>query len=164
VNTKKASRYNIPISYPRVPLPHPGQSYNPSKNDLSNLLVKVTELNSIKIEPIQTTESLEYEKFIEGEDVPEEFKISNNPAIKDENRKTRKEKKKIHRIKMNALKEKEFKQKKINRIKINSVKSLRNIEREKQIAEKKKKNFLMKKENEEKLEKSNLLKNWLYRG
>jgi len=36
---------------------------------------------------------------------------------------------------------------------------LRNIEREKQIAEKKKKNFLMKKkENEEKLEKSNLLK------
>lgn len=33
------------IHYPVVPIPHPGQSYNPSKDDLSKLLYKVVELN-----------------------------------------------------------------------------------------------------------------------
>jgi len=37
----------ISLIYPKVPLPHPGQSYNPSKHDITNLLTKVVELNKL---------------------------------------------------------------------------------------------------------------------
>ena len=37
------------LKYPKVPIPHPGQSYNPNKKDLNKLLTTVVENNKYLI-------------------------------------------------------------------------------------------------------------------
>jgi len=53
------------LRYPKVPLPHPGQSYNPSKEDLTNLLVKVVDLNK---KPVATVGLFEKKPEVVNED------------------------------------------------------------------------------------------------
>ncbi len=55
------------IQYPKVPLPHPGQSYNPSRKDLKNLLVKVVE-NNRPVEIEKKTSEFEEREFQESRD------------------------------------------------------------------------------------------------
>jgi len=89
----------IEINYPKVPLPHPGQSYNPSKNDLKNLLSKVVEYNKPVELPQPQTEMAEIKQFEEDEDGEEEIdpneKISNNPPVLATDKLTRKERNKL---------------------------------------------------------------------
>jgi hypothetical protein len=93
----KSTAIKMEVNYPRVPLPHPGQSYNPSKEDLKHLLSKVVEFNRPLDLPPVSSMTLEVKLFDEEvDDVcdPNE-KISNNPAILAEDKLTRKERNKL---------------------------------------------------------------------
>ena len=107
-------KVTIPIVYPKVPLPHPGQSYNPSKNDLSNLLNKVVEMNTkheslkSKKKPVDEQDGIGKFPMSDGEESEEEydeasFKVSNGPAVDDftqrKNIKRKKENQSTQRIK-----------------------------------------------------------------
>jgi len=139
------------LRYPKVPIPHPGQSYNPSKEDLTNLMVKIVDLNKKpdatvglfekKEEIINEEEKIfisddEFENEVEKEIFDENDNInhlvSNNPPIDDSTRKTRKEKKQIEKLKHLKLIERDAKVRKENRIKLNSAQSIKKIERERQ--------------------------------
>jgi nucleolar protein 53 len=139
IGANKNKQSTIKLSYPKVPLPHPGQSYNPSKDDLTKLITKVVELNKpiVPSDPI-TTEVQEME-FISDEEeeiepeLAEKIKISNNPPVDDfTQRKTRKEKKLAQKKKMNILKDKELIAKKKNKSQLAQEKSLKRIVKEKQ--------------------------------
>jgi len=148
--------------YPHVPLPHPGQSYNPSKDATVNLLHKVVESNKSKLaitdwKPIPEEQNIfpdsdDEEKPVEDE--KDKFKVSNNPAIDDTNRKTRKERKQIEVKKENKLIQREQVRQKSLRIKLSQVKGLKRLlkEREKnqkEVSEKQKQEKYRKKLNEE---------------
>lgn len=78
-----------PLKYPRVVIPHPGQSYNPNQKDLKNLLQNIVDNNRSKLveeEKVPLNIELEEQKFIAIESDNEEekkggFKISNNPPV-----------------------------------------------------------------------------------
>jgi hypothetical protein len=141
---------NSQTTYPKIPIPHPGQSYNPSKNDLSNLLHKVVALNKRpenlqKIEENLIKEELIVQKFDndnnseieENNDADNNvFKVSNNPPVDDYNqRKPKKEKNRLIRKRLYQVKEKEIIKKKENRIKLASEKGLKRLEKERKINE-----------------------------
>lgn len=148
------------IQYPKVPLPHPGQSYNPDKNDISNLLHKVIEINKRPeiTDQITKDDLIDEQLFLSEEESEqeEEFKVSNNPPVDDfTGRKTRTERNKDHTKKLNRLKDKELRLKKENKINLANEKSLKRIEeaREKGLTEdeEKKKEVLRKKKEKEQL-------------
>jgi len=155
----------MPIVYPKVPLPHPGQSYNPSKVDLTNLLTKVAYMNRVPelMKPDEKpVDDLEAGNFPLSDEEEEEyvyneadFKVSNNPAVDDfTQRKTIKERKKINRLKELKQKEKDFSLKKENRIKLNSAVGIKKVEKSrlKKIEEeegRRRKLMILKKEREE---------------
>jgi len=102
-NANNSSKISIePLKYPKLIIPHPGQSYNPNREDLKNLLHTIVENNKPKVniaeEPISNIE-LKEGKF-EASDEEEEgnqgdVKISNNPPVYDENRLSRRERNKM---------------------------------------------------------------------
>ena len=77
-----------PLNYPKVVIPHPGQSYNPNREDLRNLLQTIVDINKPKVSsnevPI-TNLGLQDGKFVANdtdEDKSDgENKVSNNPFI-----------------------------------------------------------------------------------
>lgn len=86
------------IMYPKVPLPHPGQSYNPSKKDLKHLLSKVVEHNRpLELEPESTmkNEIKPFEEEDENEEVDPNEKISNNPPVMSQDKLSRTERNKL---------------------------------------------------------------------
>lgn len=104
-NPNKSSKISIePLKYPKLIIPHPGQSYNPNREDLKNLLQTIVDNNkpkvNIAVEPISTLQ-LQEGKFEISEDEVEEnqgdIKISNNPPVMDENRLSRRERNKMVR-------------------------------------------------------------------
>jgi len=137
---------NQKLAYPKIPLPHPGQSYNPSQDDLAHLVHKVIQVNKRPELTPQEKEDIEEKKFESEEDVPEkEFKVSNNPPVDDyTQRKSKTEKNRLHRKKLNIIKENETIRKKQNRIKLSNAKSLKTVEKQR----KRKENELLKKQNE----------------
>lgn len=161
-NETKPSK-KIEISYPIVPLPHPGQSYNPNKEDLSKLLHKVVDLNKKVIEKKEPKkkEKVEirnlYESDEESDDQPLEHPVANNPATTDENRKTRKEKRLREIKKMNILKNKQALEKKKARLELhNSLSTKKILKEQKKIeAEKAKK---AKEEKEKELKRQSLIR------
>jgi hypothetical protein len=131
------ARANI-LKYPKVPLPHPGQSYNPSKEDLSNLLNKVVELNK-RAEVKEDTIEVEKRVFLSDDEEEEivnleDFKVSNNPAVDEGDRKTKVERNRKIRAKLNRIKNEEDRKKKQTRINLSRVKSLKNIKKEQEKA------------------------------
>ena len=56
-NSNKNNKENL--SYPKVPLPHPGQSYNPNKKDLNNLLTTVVENNKYLVKEEEESDNNE---------------------------------------------------------------------------------------------------------
>lgn len=80
-----------PSKYPKVIIPHPGQSYNPNKEDLKNLLQTIVDNNKSKIKEEVKTSILDLEnyKFVHPEvkeEDREDQKVSNNPPINDSDR------------------------------------------------------------------------------
>jgi len=173
---------NPRISYPKIPLPHPGQSYNPDKKDVLILLNKVIDnnkhINNRKIDAIVTEQQKEIsavklyessedededendENENEKEDV-KEFKVSNNPAVMDEDRMTKKERKQKIKRKLHEIKEKELKKKKEKKIQIsNSIGMKRHLKQQKiflKEQEKKRLNELKEKTEKERLVKIGLV-------
>lgn len=119
-------------------MPHPGQSYNPQREDLRNLLQNIVEIRKPKVD-INEKEcdndklGLKEGKFEESEseiESEEEPVISNNPAVDDSNRLTRRIKNKIHTSKLNKLKEVEAKRKKEQKTVINNIKKYERFDKE----------------------------------
>ena len=103
---------NKNISYPILPLPHPGQSYNPNKKDLNHLLKKVVELNKkINNKEVNKKKEINRNNIFKSEDEDEDeeeintslIKISNNEPVSDLNRLTKKEKRIKEKKKVNKL-------------------------------------------------------------
>jgi len=138
-SNKKTKRIQIePIQCAKVPVPHPGQSYNPQREDLRNLLQNIVEIRKPKVD-INEKEcdndklGLKEGKFEESEseiESEEEPVISNNPAVDDSNRLTRRIKNKIHTSKLNKLKEVEAKRKKEQKTVINNIKKYERFDKE----------------------------------
>jgi nucleolar protein 53 len=136
----KLSFPKINSKFPKVPLPHPGQSYNPSREDLSNLLNKIVDHKkqkiNIKIENELKTEeelALQEKVFESDSESDDEVKLdnTNNPPVDDfTQRKTKKEKKKNIQKKLNKNIEKDLIKKKENKIILANEKSLKRIEKE----------------------------------
>jgi len=167
INSKSESIFKFPnsslnqnknIVYPKLPLPHPGQSYNPAEKDIKQLLNKVVETNKHlvknsseelnELEPVQLYESSDSE----NEEILD-FKISNNPAVDDNERKTKKEKKRLIQKKLNLIKEKEKVLKKQKKKEISTALGLKRLEKKqkqflKELEEKKLKDIQEKKEKE----------------
>jgi hypothetical protein len=147
------------LAFPKVPIPHPGQSYNPSKQDLTQLLKKVVELSKKpelepRPAPKKEEEIVQFDSDVEED---KEFIVSINPAVDDFNqRKSRKEKNKQIKSKLNRIKDLEMVRKKQVRIKLSSAKGLKRIEKERQkeLANLEKK---LKEERRNKLEKEQLI-------
>jgi nucleolar protein 53 len=159
--TRSSTKITCPaLKFPKVPIPHPGQSYNPSREDLTHLLHRVVDLNKRLENNTDNTilDTEERRQFPPSDDESEneencndkdnendttEFKVSNNPPVDDfTQRKTLKEKKKGIQKKLNLVKEEELKRRKENRIKLANEKSLKKIEKER--------DFKLKKEEEDK--------------
>lgn len=151
---------NKNVSYPKIPLPHPGQSYNPAEKDVKHLLKKVVEINKhlVKKEDPEAEKEIAPVKLYESSDSEEEeevqdFKVSNNPAVDDTERKTRKERKRLIQKKLNLLKEKEKQLKKQKKKEISTSLGLKRVEKQqkkflREQAEKKLKELQEKKEKE----------------
>lgn len=161
-NTKSEKPNKRQISYPAVPIAHPGQSYNPDKKDLNNLLHKVVDLNKHLVKEEKKEDSTEirnlYESDEESEDLPLANPVSNNPKVDDTNRKTRKEKRLKEIKKKNILKDKEDLRKKKARLDLHNSMSTKQV-----LKEQKKTEEMKKKEKKEKMleekKKQSMLKN-----
>ena len=118
------------ISYPNVPLPHPGQSYNPDRNDLTNLLKKVVELNKPKLtinNPIPLNPADQLEFLSESEEADSQIEEKTNKQVN--RKKTRTERNRIHEKKINRLKNKQEELKKKTKVEVNQIKSFKNFEK-----------------------------------
>ena len=137
---------NKNISYPVVPLPHPGQSYNPNKKDLNHLLKKIVELNKStynKEENKNKKKEINANNIFKNDDEDEEeintslIKISNNEPVSDLNRLTKKEKRIKEKKKINKLIDKQnFENKKL-KLEIGNMKGLKKLLKERKEYEKK---------------------------
>ena len=141
---------NIPqFKYPKVPLPHPGQSYNPKKADLNKLLSTVVENNKHLIkEEEEINESDNKEGNIFDDDESEEITkpVANNEPVSDTNRLTKKQKRQKEIKKANKLINRQQEEQKRIKIAINNALGAKKIEKE----QKKNKEVLEKKQKEEK--------------
>jgi len=157
------------ISYPKIPLPHPGQSYNPYKKYVKFLLDKVVDNNKqlnhrknkiVKIEKQKDINGVKlYESSDEEEDDEEikDFKVSNNPAIDDGDRMTKKERKQKIRRRLHEIKVEELKKKKEKKIEIsNSIGIKKHQKQQQKILKEQEERRL--KELQEKKEKERLVK------
>jgi len=158
---------NKNISYPVVPLPHPGQSYNPNKKDLNHLLKKVVELNK----NIYNKEEKKYKKkeinktnIFKSDDENEEeinislIKISNNEPVSDLNRLTKKEKRIKEKKKVNKLIDKQNIENKKLKLEIGNMKGLKKLLKERKEYEKKEEEEKKEKEQIEKIKYNQLKK------
>ena len=105
-NTNKNNNITLKLKYPKVPIPHPGQSYNPQKKDLNTLLTTVVEKNKYLIpSPEPSISSENSEKNDWDDEASEEITkpVANNEPVSDLNRLTKKQKKFIEKKKANKL-------------------------------------------------------------
>jgi hypothetical protein len=134
------SRHTDPLKFPNLPLPHPGQSYNPSKIDLTNLLVKVVEMNKTPeiVERLKKPTMVETKTF-DSEDEPEELekelKVSNNPPIDDyTQRRTKTQRNKAIKKRLNIIKGEQQRVRKQTKKQVLTVKGQKRFEKEKEKA------------------------------
>ena len=106
---------NLKLTYPKVPIPHPGQSYNPQKKDLNTLLTTVVEKNKYLIpspEPSISSENSEKNDWDDEESEKITKPVANNEPVSDLNRLTKKQKKLKEKKKANKLMNKQLIEKK----------------------------------------------------
>ncbi len=154
-NSTKLNKTNcsnkFQLKYPKVPLPHPGQSYNPNKKDLNKLLSSVVENNKylVKNEEEESSDNDENEENNAFDDEKsEEIKnpVANNEPISDTNRLTKKQKRQKEIKKANKLMNKQQEEQKRIKIAINNALGAKKIEKE----QKKMKEMMIKQKKEEK--------------
>ena len=149
-NTNPTKSTNkLKLNYPKVPLPHPGQSYNPNKKDLNKLLSSVVENNKHLIK--QDEESIDNNDDninIFEEEESEEVKnpVSNNEPVSDINRLTKKQKRQKETKKANKLMNRYQEEQKRIKVAINNALGAKKIAKE----QKKREEELIKKQDEEK--------------
>ena len=124
-NINKNNNTSLKLKYPKVPIPHPGQSYNPQKKDLNTLLTTVVEKNKYLIpSPEPSISSENSEKNDWDDEASEEITkpVANNEPVSDLNRLTMKkferEQKKLEEEKA----KKELEEKKKEKIKNYEIK------------------------------------------
>ena len=138
----------LKLNYPKVPLPHPGQSYNPNKKDLNKLLSTVVENNKylIKQEEEQSNNDDDINVFEDEESEEIKNPVANNEPVSDLNRLTKKQKRQKEIKKANKLMNKYQEEQKRIKIAINNALGAKKIAKE----QKKRDEELMKKKEEEK--------------
>lgn len=156
-NSNKTNKENL--TYPKVPLPHPGQSYNPNKKDLNNLLTTVVENNKYLVKEEEESDNNEDVNVFDDEESVEITKpVANNEPVSDLNRLTKKQKRQKEIKKANKLINKYQEQQKRIKVTINNTLGAKKMAKEqkkneeemkkKQIEDKKKekiKNYEIKK-------------------
>lgn len=141
-NTKKNRLNNKSIiSLPRITLPHPGLSYNPTLEDSKNLITTVANLNKeVLIKPSILNEKIEEEnrnlplreKFIEQESDSEsevEDGIQEITSNTQDRRLTKTQRNKKHKARLNKLKNEKEHIKKMTKIEIVQIKAAKNFEK-----------------------------------
>lgn len=133
----KTSSKNKNFSYPKVPLPHPGQSYNPNKKDLSKLLNTVVENNKYLVKSDDNEKNVEILEFDDEKSEEITKPVANNEPVSDLNRLTRKEKRKKEIKKANKLMNKYQEEQKRLKVAINNALGAKKIAKEQKKAEEK---------------------------
>ena len=104
---KKANTNTNILKYPKVPIPHPGQSYNPTKKDLNTLLTTVVEKNKYLVPdtptPPHSDEENDFNDFNDEESEKITKPVANNEPVSDTNRLTKKQKRQKEKKKANKL-------------------------------------------------------------
>ena len=140
-NSKKTN-----LSYPKVPLPHPGQSYNPNKKDLNKLLSTVVENNKYLIKEEDDDENNDDINIFDDEESEEITKpVANNEPVSDTNRLTKKQKRQKEIKKANKLMNRYQEEQKRIKVAINNALGAKKVAKE----QKKVEEELLKKKNEE---------------
>ena len=124
---------NSKLTYPKVPIPHPGQSYNPQKKDLNTLLTTVVEKNKYLIpspEPSVSSENSEKNDWDDEESEKITKPVANNEPVSDLNRLTKKQKKLKEKKKANKLMNKQLIEKKRIKVAINNILGMKKFSRE----------------------------------
>ena len=137
-NNKSVSPNIQNLKYPKVPLPHPGQSYNPKKADLNKLLSTVVENNKYLIkneeeEEISDNDDEDGDKNIfEEDEISEEIKnpVANNEPVSDVNRLTKKQKRQKEIKKANKLINRQQEEQKRIKIAINNALGAKKLAKE----------------------------------
>ena len=132
-NTNKNNNTTLKLKYPKVPIPHPGQSYNPQKKDLNTLLTTVVEKNKYLIpSPEPSISSENSEKNDWDDEASEEITkpVANNEPVSDLNRLTKKQKKLKEKKKANKLMNRQQEEKKRIKVAISNMLGVKKFERE----------------------------------
>ena len=149
-NTSSPFPNKSKLKYPKVPLPHPGQSYNPNKKDLNKLLSSVMENNRYLVkneEELSENDQNEDNNFFEDEKSEEIKKpVANNEPVSDTNRLTKKQKRQKEIKKANILINRQQEEQKRIKIEINNALGAKKVAKE----QKKMEEILIKKQKEEK--------------
>ena len=119
------------LKYPKVPLPHPGQSYNPNKKDLNSLLTSVVENNRHLVKNEEESEENEDENVFDDEQSEEITKpVANNEPVSDINRLTKKQKRQKEIKKANKLMNRQQEEQKRIKIAINNALGAKKVAKE----------------------------------
>ena len=132
-NSNKNNNTIFKLKYPKVPIPHPGQSYNPQKKDLNTLLTTVVEKNKYLIpSPEPSISSKNSEKNDWDDEASEEITkpVANNEPVSDLNRLTKKQKRLKEKKKANTLMNRQQEEKKRIKVAISNMLGMKKFERE----------------------------------
>ena len=127
------AKFESKLKYPKVPIPHPGQSYNPKKKDLNMLLTTVVEKNkNIINNSLSESESEIEEGDWNQDDESEKINnpVANNEPVSDLNRLTKKQKKLKEKKKANKLMNRQQEEKKRIKVAISNMLGMKKFERE----------------------------------
>ena len=124
------------LKYPKVPIPHPGQSYNPKKKDLNNLLAAVVENNKYLVSsPEPSSDESDDEVGWDEESEKITKPVANNEPVSDLNRLTKKQKKLKEKKKANKLINRQQEQNKRIKIAVSNILGMKKFEKEKKTKE-----------------------------
>ena len=131
-------KFESKLKYPKVPIPHPGQSYNPKKKDLNMLLTTVVEKNKniINNSLSQTESEIEEGNWNQDEESEKiNNPVANNEPVSDLNRLTKKQKKLKEKKKANKLINRQQEEKKRIKVAISNILGMKKFTKEKKIKE-----------------------------
>ena len=134
--TNKNKVSSSQLKYPKVPIPHPGQSYNPKKKDLNNLLAAVVENNKYLVSsPEPSSDESDDEVGWDEESEKITKPVANNEPVSDLNRLTKKQKKLKEKKKANKLINRQQEQNKRIKIAVSNILGMKKFEKEKKTKE-----------------------------
>ena len=133
---KKTNTNTNILKYPKVPIPHPGQSYNPTKKDLNTLLTTVVEKNKYLVPdtptPPHSDEENDFNDFNDEESEKITKPVANNEPVSDTNRLTKKQKRQKEKKKANKLITKQQIENKNIKVAISNILGMKKFVKEKE--------------------------------